>query len=119
MDAANACLTENNTWKKILTINSMTLRLKTIRRSRKPEKKYDAVFDRDGREKTISFGAAGMSDYTKHKNATRKQRYIKRHSGMGENWRKPDTAGALSRWILWNKVSFRESVADYKRRFGL
>ena len=115
MSAANAWPTENSISPK----SSMTLRLKTIRRSRKPEKKYDAVFERDGREKTISFGAAGMSDYTKHKNATRKQRYIKRHSGMGENWRKPDTAGALSRWILWNKLSFRESVADYKRRFGL
>jgi len=94
------------------------LRLKAIRKSRKAEKKYDAVFERNGREKTISFGAAGMSDYTKHKNATRKARYIKRHSGMGESWNKPDTAGALSRWILWNKPSFRDSVAAYKKRFG-
>ena len=94
------------------------LRLKTIRRSHKPEKKWDAVFDRNGREKVVPFGAAGMSDYTKHKNATRKQRYISRHSGMGESWNKPDTAGALSRWVLWNKPSFRASVADYKRRFG-
>lgn len=94
------------------------LRLKTLKRSHRPEKKYDAVFERNGRQKVISFGAAGMSDYTKHKNATRKARYIKRHSGMGENWNKPDTAGALSRWILWNKPSFRDSVADYKRRFG-
>ena len=94
------------------------LRLKTIRRSHKPEKKWDAVFERNGREKVVPFGAAGMSNYTKHKNATRKQRYISRHSGMGESWNKPDTAGALSRWILWNKPSFRESVADYKRRFG-
>jgi hypothetical protein len=95
------------------------LRLKTVRRSHKPEKKWDAVFERNGREKVVSFGARGMSDYTKHKNATRKQRYIKRHSGMGESWNKPDTAGALSRWILWNKPSFRESLADYRRRFGL
>jgi hypothetical protein len=95
------------------------LRLKSIRPSHRPEKKYDAVFEKDGREKVVSFGAAGMSNYTKHKNATRKQRYIRRHTGKGENWRKPDTPGALSRWILWNKPSFRESVADYKRRFGL
>jgi len=94
------------------------LRLKGIRRSRKAEKKYDAIFETNGRQKVISFGAAGMSDYTKHKNATRKARYIKRHGGMGENWKKPDTAGALSRWVLWNKKSFRASVADYKRRFG-
>lgn len=104
---------------KVLRENRMTLILKSIRKSRKAEKKYDAVFERDGREKVVSFGAAGMSNYTKHKNATRKQRYLKRHTGKGENWRKPDTPGALSRWILWNKPSFRESVADYKRRFGL
>ena len=96
------------------------LRLKTVRRSHKPEKKWDAVFITEtGREKVVPFGAAGMSNYTKHKNATRKQRYIKRHSGMGESWNKPDTPGALSRWILWNKTGFRESVADFKRRFGL
>ena len=94
------------------------LRLITIRKSRKAEKKYDAVFERNGREKTVSFGAAGMSDYTKHKNATRTARSIKRHAGMGESWGKPDTAGALSRWILWNKPSFRASVADYKKKFG-
>lgn len=93
------------------------LRLKTIRKSHRSEKKFDAVFERNGREKVIPFGAAGMSDYTKHKNATRKARYINRHSGMGEDWGKPDTAGALSRWVLWNKKSFKASVADYKRRF--
>lgn len=97
----------------------MPLRLKTIRKSHRPEKKYDAVFERNGRNKTVSFGNATASNFTKHKNITRKSRYLKRHTGKGENWRKPDTAGALSRWILWNKTSFRESVADYKRRFGL
>lgn len=95
------------------------LRLKTIKKSHRPEKKFDAVFLRDGREKTVSFGAAGMSDFTKHKNVTRKARYLKRHTGKGEKWSQPDTAGALSRWILWNKPSFRASVADFKRRFHL
>ena len=95
----------------------MPLRLKTVKKSHRPEKKFDAVFLRDGREKTISFGAAGMSDFTKHKNVTRRARYLKRHSGMGENWSQPDTAGALSRWILWNKPTFKASLADFRRRF--
>lgn len=96
------------------------LRLKTIRRSRKEEKKWDAVFVKpDGKEKTVSFGARGMSDYTKHKDKTRKQRYIKRHAGMGENWKDPMTPGALSYWILWNKPSFDASLADFKKRFKL
>ena len=92
------------------------MRLKTIKRSHKPDKKRDAVFDNG---KTVPFGARGYSDYTKHRNKTRKQRYLSRHSGMGEHWNKPDTPGALSRWILWNKPSFKASVADFKKRFHL
>jgi hypothetical protein len=96
------------------------MKLKTIRRSHRPEKKWDALFETDkGKEKVVSFGAAGMSDYTKHKDKTRKARYLKRHSGMGESWNKPDTPGALSRWVLWNKPSFKASVADFKKRFSL
>jgi hypothetical protein len=97
-----------------------TLKLKSVRKSHKPEKKWDAVFITDkGREKVVPFGAAGMSDFTKHKDKTRRARYLKRHAGMGEDWRKPDTPGALSRWILWNKETFRESVRDFKKRFNL
>lgn len=95
------------------------MRLKTIRKSHRQEKKWDAVFEINGKEKIVPFGQKGYSDYTKHKNITRKNRYIHRHSGMGEHWNKPDTPGALSRWILWNKPSLRASVSDFKRRFHL
>ena len=95
------------------------LRLKTIRRSHRKEKKWDAVFDKDGKDKIVPFGQKGYSDYTKHKDKTRKARYIKRHSGMGEHWNKPDTPGALSLHVLWNKPSFKASVADFKRKFDL
>lgn len=93
------------------------LRFKTLRRSRTKGKKWDAVFDKDGKERVVPFGATGYSDYTKHKDVTRRARYIKRHSGRGEHWSKPDTPGALSRWILWNKPTLSASVADFKRRF--
>jgi hypothetical protein len=95
------------------------MRFKTLRRSRNPEKKWDAVFEKEGKEKVVSFGAKGYSDFTKHKDVTRKARYIKRHSGMGEDWNKPDTPGALSRWILWNKPSLKGSLRDFKKRFSL
>ena len=36
-----------------------------------------------------------------------------------EDWTKPMTAGALARWVLWNRETLRESVADYLRRFDL
>ena len=97
----------------------MGLRLKTIRRSHKKDKKWDAVFDKNGREKVVPFGQKGYSDFTKHKDKTRRARYLNRHSGMGEHWSQPDTPGALSKWILWNKTSFKASVADFKKRFKL
>lgn len=96
------------------------MKLKSIKPSHKKEKKWDATFEYpDGHTKTVPFGARGMSDYTKHKDKTRKQRYLKRHAGMGEHWNQPDTAGALSKWVLWNKPSFRASVTDFKKRFNL
>jgi hypothetical protein len=101
------------------------MRLKTLRRSHRPEKKYDAVFlTPDGNEKTVPFGQRGYNDfiiYNKKSGETiankRKQLYIQRHSGMGEHWSKPDTPGALSRWILWNKKTLKASLKDFKRKF--
>ena len=84
-----------------------------ISKSSNKNKKYDARID--GR-KTISFGAAGMSDYTIHKDDERKQRYLDRHK-KNENWSDPTTAGYLSRWILWNKPTITESIKDTNNRF--
>ena len=96
------------------------LKLKSVRPSHVPTKKWDATFVYpDGHTKTVPFGQRSYSDFTKHKDKTRKQRYLNRHSGMGEHWNKPDTAGALSRWVLWNKPTFRASLANFKRRFNL
>ena len=41
----------------------------TITRSKKADKKYDAIVDG---KKTVSFGAKGYSDYTQHKDKERK-----------------------------------------------
>ena len=79
------------------------------------QKKYRAYFSTG---KHTDFGAAGMSDYTKHKDPERMKRYLNRHKSR-ENWRDPTTAGSLSRYVLWNKPSFRASVADYKIKFKL
>jgi hypothetical protein len=89
-----------------------------IKKSTNSKKKYMAVFYENGKKiKTTHFGCAGMSDYTKHKDSARKQRYMNRHKTT-ENWQNPMSAGALSRWILWNKPSLRASITDYKRRFN-
>lgn len=64
----------------------------------------------------ISFGAAGMSDFTQHKDEARKNRYIQRHQ-KNESWSNKDTAGFWSRWLLWNKPTISASYADIKQRF--
>lgn len=86
--------------------------MKLVKSDRK-DKKYKAIFA-DGT--TIHFGAAGMSDYTIHHDDKRKERYLKRHKA-NEDWNNPKTAGALSRWILWNKKTISASLADFKKRF--
>ena len=67
--------------------------------------------------KLIHFGAKGYDDYTIHKDKERKRRYLLRHGR--EDWTDYKKAGFWSRWVLWNKKSIRESIADLNRRFGL
>ena len=51
-------------------------------KSDKPDKKY-YIITHNG--KKVYFGAAGMSDFTIHKDEARKQRCINRHK-RNENW---------------------------------
>ena len=85
--------------------------------------KLTAVFyDKDDKKiKTTHFGDERYEDYTIHKDKERLKNYNTRHGAKsaGEKWQKPMTAGALSKWILWNKPSLTGSFADYKRRFKL
>ena len=77
-----------------------------------------ATFEINGHKKIIHFGAAGMSDFTKHRDNVRKNRYIFRHHkdlGTGD----PTRAGYLSTFILWNKPSLQASISDYKRRLNI
>jgi len=90
-----------------------------IKKSTNPKKKYMAIFYDDGKKKkTTHFGSAGMSDFTKNKDEKRKKLYLERHRKR-ENWNSYMTAGALSRWILWNKPTLSASIADYKKKFNL
>ena len=99
------------------------LSLISIKRSPKKDKKYVATFCKNGHIKQTHFGAKGYQNYggvgkSRHTSLERKKRYIRRHKSR-ENWSDPTTAGALSRYVLWNKPSFRESVNAYKRKFRL
>ena len=91
-----------------------------IKKSTNPKKKLMAIFYDDNKKKvkTIHFGSAGMSDFTIHKDKSRKERYLTRHKKR-ENWTIPMTAGSLSRWILWDKPDLQKSINSYMKRFKL
>ncbi len=85
--------------------------------SDKPEKKY-YIITKDN--KRVYFGAAGMSDFTKHKDEARKQRYINRHEkNESKFWNKSgmNTTSLWSRFLLWEKPTIKESYQDIKKRF--
>ena len=90
----------------------------TIIKSKKKDKKFDANIKTKDSEKNISFGASGYSDFTKHKDEKRTDRYISRHK-KNENWNKSgiDTAGFYSKHLLWNKDTFDKSFNDLKKKF--
>ena len=82
-------------------------------------KKYTVKFinEQTGLINTIHFGAAGMSDYTLHKDDKRKALYIKRH--INDNIYDLSYAGAWSMHVLWSKKSLEESIKDMERTFKI
>ena len=77
--------------------------------------------DASGDTKTTQFGYKGMSDFTKHKDEGRRDSYLARHGskGQNQNWKDPTTAGALSRYVLWEKTSLPAAKSAFKKRFNL
>jgi hypothetical protein len=97
--------------------------LKSVKKLKSGKKKYEAIFIKkftDGKDKEIKrkFGAAGMSDFTIHKDIERRDRYIKRHK-KDLKTNDPTRAGFLSMYILWNKKTHKASVSDFKRRLNI
>jgi len=86
-------------------------------KSDKPNKKFYIITNDN---KKVYFGAAGMSDFTIHKDPVRKLKYVVRHQKR-ENWTKTgiDTPGFWSRWYLWNKPTLQASYDDIKKKFLL
>ena len=94
------------------------IRVKSFKKLKGNSKKYEITFEKNGKMYTRKFGAAGMSDYTIHKDKERRERYISRHKkDLGTN--DPMKPGYLSMYILWNKPSVKASLADYKRRLNV
>jgi len=107
------------------------MKLMKIIPSKRKDKKLTAYFKLDsGKEKAIHFGASGYRDFTLISDKTSKfylpkkadrekvkAAYISRHSK--EDWSKADSAGTLSRYILWSTPSLGGSIRNFKKRFGV
>ena len=85
-----------------------------IKKSKDPEKKYDAIFKhkKSGKDKIIPFGNKKIKDFTEHRDVGLKTIYDSKN-------KKPHTnlmsVSALNKYILWNKNSIESSVRDYKK----
>jgi hypothetical protein len=89
----------------------------TLRPSSRAGKKWEVEME-DG--KTIHFGAKGYSDFTRHGDEARKERYLKRHKPT-EDWSKSgiETPGFWARHILWAEPSIEQSARKVRERFGV
>jgi hypothetical protein len=78
--------------------------------------KFTAVFP-DGSK--VHFGRQGYSDYTKHKDRERMERYLTRHRSR-ENWTRSGakTPGFWSRWLLWSSPSLKGAAAKTAKVLG-
>ena len=108
------------------------VKLLKILPSKKEGKKYDSYFLLDnGKEKVVSFGQAGARDFVLINDKTSefylpkvldrnvtKASYLRRHKAR-ENWNDPMTAGALSRWVLWDLKTLGGSIKKFKNKFKL
>ena len=101
----------------------------TVSRARNGIHKFTAVFP-DGSK--VHFGRQGYSDYTKHKDPLRMERYLTRHGGSSapgargtrsrrrEKWGRSGqyTAGFWSRWLLWSRPSLKGAIARTQSVLG-
>ena len=96
------------------------MRLVSVKKSDKSDKKFMAEFKLDGDKKRIVyFGAAGMDDYTITKDKEQRERYRARHEKDLET-KDPTRPGFLSYYLLWgDSTSLRENIKKYKEKFNL
>ena len=88
-----------------------------IFKSDNPKKKYKAVFNQDGKTKTIHFGSSPHQDYTQHHDKNRRVLYRQRHEKdlKGDFMR----AGYLSYYILWgDSTNLQTNIKSFKNKFG-
>ena len=98
-----------------------TIKLIKIEKLKSGDKKYEAIFERNGKTIKRKFGAKGMSDFTIHKDKERREKYINRHKKKEQNlWKtSPMSPATLSRFILWSAPTMSVAVSNYRKKFKL
>ena len=93
-----------------------------LKLSDRKDKRYQ-VYQIDSLDKKIKIGpvlhfGSGYENYTMHRDDDRKNRYLQRHR-KNEDWDDLSTAGAWSKWLLWNKPSLKDSISDMMKKFDI
>ena len=96
----------------------MTTQFIKLEKSSNKNKRYDAYFIVNGKQKKVSFGSSQHDNYTIHKDKERRDRYRQRHKNDLINV--PTTPGALSWYLLWgDSTNLLENINKYKSKFGV
>lgn len=97
----------------------MTITLDSITTSTRPNKRFTAVFDIDGKQKTVHFGDVSMNTYIDHGDKKRRSAYWSRHRKdlLTNDATKP---GYLSFYLLWGpSTSLKNNITYYKKLFNI
>jgi hypothetical protein len=91
-----------------------------IYESARKDKRFLAVFvQNDIVQFKVHFGSETGSTFIDHGDIIKRANYLKRHS-VNEDWNLPNSAGSLSRWILWgDSDNLETNIKAFKKRFKL
>lgn len=98
----------------------MRIQFISLRKAKQPYK-YVVRLRIDGKDKSVRFGRVPYSDFTKHKDEERKERYLSRHRKR-ENWTRSGvgTAGFWAKHLLWGETtSIQENLRRTLNRFNI
>ena len=94
------------------------MKLLSVKKSTAKGKKWTATFKEGEKEKMVHFGATGYTDYTKGATDEQRKSYRARHRSGATA--RPDSANALSYYILWgDSRSLASNLKSFKNKYNL
>jgi hypothetical protein len=89
--------------------------------SQQKNKRFLAVFvQNDIIQFKVHFGSENGMTFVDHGDIIKRANYLKRHAALNEDWNLPNSAGSLSRWILWgDSDNLETNIKAFKKRFKL